>query len=549
MNLLIGSIKHRDRNSIENWVKTAVKFVSGKVVLLCLDEIVPQDIQELNQFGVEVVHYPTPNNGDINVSKFDRHLLARKYLETIDPKSTVLLTDTLDVVFQDDPFKWYEKNKKNKILLTNEGIEHQNEPWNMRGVLNAFPSFSDEIRNKDVFNSGLIMGEVGKVRDLLLLIYTLSVSVKPEFTDGIDQPAMNVALLNSTLKDYVQETTSTESFAVNCAVAGPTDLFIPWGFVNSYKYDLPQFNEKGVVNKDGELYCIVHQYNRVSEWNEFFNNKIRDMILPRKRSGTKTAIVVCGRSDSPYHQDWNQSFRFDADDYILCDVTNKITPQFENIKNYIQDNVVVYDINNLRETLNFYKEASDQHWWNHGGGRNIIWFYPHFRMMYFYKLFPDYDYYWFFDDDVTFPNGQLYEFIESHKHLDHDCMISYIFGDLNQKNQFDTHDMDENMVAYHAPNHNWLSHYPGPGDIQPENITEKYGSYFPLVRLSNDAMQVLWDEHNNGYYGYSEGYVPTVLNNKGLKLYSIYNKESNVKVNNDIIVYHRRYHQMKWENL
>ena len=34
-------------------------------------------------------------------------------------------------------------------------------------------------------------------------------------------------------------------------------------------------------------------------------------------------------------------------------------------------------------------------------------------------------------------------------------------------------------------------------------------------------MKTLVEEHEKGFYGYSEGYVPTILNHKGLKLYSI----------------------------
>jgi hypothetical protein len=164
-------------------------------------------------------------------------------------------------------------------------------------------------------------------------------------------------------------------------------------------------------------------------------------------------------------------------------------------------------------------------------------------------LNPDYDYYWFFDDDVTFPNNQLYDFVNAHKHLDHDCMISYIFGDLTQNLQLETWDMDENMIVYHSTEHNWLTHYPGHGDIQPLDVNKTYGSYFPLVRLSNRALNTLLEEHKKGYYGYSEGFVPTILNYKNLSLYSIYNKQSEIKVNKDLTVFHRRYHQMKWENL
>jgi hypothetical protein len=723
MNYLIGSIKHCSKNRIYTWAKSASIYCSAKIILLCLDEVLPEDLQDLTDINVEVVHIPTEPQADINISKFERHFVSRKYLESLQEGDIILLTDTLDVVFQADPFKWYEQNKTNKVLLTSEGVEHRSESWNMRGIGNAFLPFADEVASRDVINSGIIMGECKYVRDLLLLIYGLTLNIKPEHTEGIDQPALNVTMLADSLREITQITTTSEAFAVNCAVAGPTPQFEPWGFSQSYKYDLPMFNGDNVTNKDNIPYCLVHQYNRVEEWNRFFVEKykeqftkegarkyhifsenssihwlpfdtkdkvildfgcgrggvtdydeygpiwfkkvgakkiigvdgsqeeinfftestqndktftfIQKMILSKadvesileqypevsaikidiegaekefcdidsrylrnvseiaieyhspslkQRSlekilewgfnlhtigdfdgsdehqgvlfarksvvnSNKTAIAVCTRGNSGFHDDWNRVFNFTPDDYMLCDVSSNQVPPINTTLKYVQDNVVMYNEGNLQNTFNFYLEPSNKHWWNNGGGRNINWFYPHFRMLYFYKVQPDYDYYWFFDDDVTFPENQLYDFVEKHKSLDHDCMITYIFGGLDQENQPLTHNMDENMVAYHSTNHNWLSHYPGDGDIQPSEVTEKYGSYFPLVRLSNKAMAILLREHQKGFYGYSEGYVPTILNHYGLKLYSIYNKQSNITLDNNLIVHHRRYHQLQWENL
>jgi hypothetical protein len=128
-------------------------------------------------------------------------------------------------------------------------------------------------------------------------------------------------------------------------------------------------------------------------------------------------------------------------------------------------------------------------------------------------------------------------------------MITYLFSDLNQVKQEDTLEMDQSMGSYHNFDHTWLSHYPGDGDKHPEDLKEKYGSYFPLVRLSNEALRVLVEEHEKGLYGYSEGYVPTILNYRGLKLYSIYGTDSKVKVDPNIIVYHRRYLELEWKNV
>jgi hypothetical protein len=547
MNYLIGSIKHCGRDKIYTWAKSASIYCSSKIILLCLDEVLPEDLQDLTDLNVEVVHIPTKPQTDINISKFERHFISRNYLNNVNDDDIVLLTDTLDVVFQADPFKWYKQNKINKILLTSEGITFEHEHWNMRGVSNAFTSFVDEIRTKDVLNSGIIMGETKYVRDLLLYIYSLTYNIKSEHTEGIDQPAMNVAMLSNSLRELVQVTTTSENFAVNCAVAGPTEQFISWAFDQNYKYDLPIFENNLVVNKDKQSYCLVHQYNRVHDWNEHFKQKYK--YKPYIKPSEDTAVVVCRRAVTYYDDDWRKTLIKNNHDYLLCNVELEDQFNTNTVLDYVQDNVILYSTENIRNTFNFHIEASDKHWWNNGGSRNIIWFYPHFRMMYFYKLHPEYEYYWFFDEDVTFPENHLYDIVDAHKNLDHDCMITYLFSDVNNENPSQVPIVDENMVSYHSLDHYWLSHYPGPGDIHPDDVKEKYGSYFPIVRLSNKAMKMLVEEHEKGFYGYSEGYVPTTLNHQGLKLYSIFNKDSKITADESLIAFHRRYLELQWKNL
>lgn len=735
MDILIGSIKHCDRDRIDIWVKSALKYVKARKVLICLDEVVPPSILELNNLGFEVIHYPTNQNSDVNVSKFDRHILSRKFLQSVEDNSIVLLTDTIDVVFQNDPFDWYRKNKNNKLLITSEGILVGHESWNMGGISNSFPYFVDEVRNVEVYNSGIIMGEVEKVKDLLLFIYNLSVNVKPQFTEGIDQPAMNVTLLSSVFKEITQFTTTDESFAVNCAVAGPTPQFVSWGFERNYIYNLPIFSDNGIVNKNGELYCIVHQYNRIEKWNNFFkevylddklknykkysivseNSKdhwepfnfqdkvvldlgcgrwygvenyeqyspiyfgkngakkvigidmsssdieyyksnnvgnpifefeiqeinspkdieiliekyeitaiksdiegaeihllnvdpyyfnnitdmaieyhsklIRDLFLEKlpqlgytvdcignftfandsagvifahknqsetvkklslnriQSTDENTAIVICTTAAfTAYYDFWKKELKYDKNEFILCDVSsNKLLPS-NIILDFIQDNVINYTLDSVKSVLNFNTEPSSKHWWNMGGGRNIIWFYAHMRMLYFYKSFPDYEYYWFFDDDITFPKQQLYEFLNSHKDLKQDCLITYLFSNTGNENISEVPFIDNNMGSYHATNANWLIHYPGDGDKHPTDLKETYGSFFPIVRFSNRAMRALLEEHNKGYFGYSEGWVPSILNYKGLSLYSIFNQESKVQTNNNILIHHK-FWEILWTNV
>ena len=83
MNYLIGSIKHCGRDKIYTWVKSASIYCSAKIILICLDEILPEDLQDLTDLNVEVVHIPTKPQTDINISKFERHFISRNYFYII----------------------------------------------------------------------------------------------------------------------------------------------------------------------------------------------------------------------------------------------------------------------------------------------------------------------------------------------------------------------------------------------------------------------------------------------------------------------------------
>lgn len=66
----------------------------------------------------------------------------------------------------------------------------------------------------------------------------------------------------------------------------------------------------------------------------------------------------------------------------------------------------------------------------------------------------------------------------------------------------------------------WLSFAPGPGDNY--RFTEKlFGSFFPIVRFSAKALSYLVACNHEGFYGYSEGFVPTTIANKGFTVASM----------------------------
>lgn len=179
-----------------------------------------------------------------------------------------------------------------------------------------------------------------------------------------------------------------------------------------------------------------------------------------------------------------------------------------------------YTEKELRDNLNFYGNVSKKHFWNSRGDKNIIWFYAHFRMLNFYLKNPNYDYYWFFDDDVKM--GDWGKFFEGTDNDDSDFLGYFIFKNKNVESQTNVPKMDDKTSSRHT----WFDRFPGDGDNIGSDTKELFGSFFPVNRFSNNAMKKLLELHNEGLHGYSEGFVPTMLNKYGYKLSSLINPDN-----------------------
>jgi hypothetical protein len=194
-----------------------------------------------------------------------------------------------------------------------------------------------------------------------------------------------------------------------------------------------------------------------------------------------------------------------------------------------------YNENDVRKNLNFYKHIGPKHFWNSVGNRTIIWFYAHFRMLNFYLSNPNHDYYWFFDDDVKAQNWD--DFFKVFENNDSDFISYFCFKNENVESQPDVPKIDHKTFSYKL----WFERFPGDGDTLPENTNEIFGSFFPVVRLSKRALEELLKVNNEGYYGYSEGFVPTILNRKGFKLQTLIDNNDTSKHFNvdDVVIRHK----------
>jgi hypothetical protein len=189
---------------------------------------------------------------------------------------------------------------------------------------------------------------------------------------------------------------------------------------------------------------------------------------------------------------------------------------------YLSDNYPIgieYNEQMVRDTFGFKSNVSKKHWWNQQGNRNIIWFYAHLRMAYYYTLNPNEDWYWFMDDDVICNNWQ--DFFKSFEENKTDFISYYVFKKDGVVSQPNIPTIDNKTFS----NQLWFNRFPGDQDQIKEN-SELFGSFFPIVRFSNKSLKHLAELLKKGIHGYSEGFVPTVLNEEGFTIDTIFNNKS-----------------------
>lgn len=226
----------------------------------------------------------------------------------------------------------------------------------------------------------------------------------------------------------------------------------------------------------------------------------------------KECVGICFTPNTyhSYKNNWSY-FNNRQDSYFIIDNTinsNKLIDGF------------YYTENDIRKNLNFSGNVSKRHFWNSQGNRNIIWFYAHFRMINFYLSNKNYDYYWFFDDDIICNDWDT--FFNSFKNDESDFISYFIFKNTNVEIYPTIPKIDGRTYSKGS----WFDRFPGHQDNLKNDNKMYFGSFFPIVRYSKRALEELLNQTLEGYTGYGEGFVPTTLSKLDFKMNTIFKPDN-----------------------
>lgn len=283
--LIIGAFNnYTDYDVLKPWVQSIkdTKF-DGDIVLIAIDTEATL-LRKLSDEGVYVVSATTDKKMMIHMLRF---IYIYDYLKRNEGKYRfVVSTDVRDVIFQKNPVEFLTNtigsSTEHNIIASSESILIKDEEWNRINILKNFGEyFYNDVKNNHVCNVGILAGKSEYVKDLCFHLYQFSLN-RPDWV--ADQSAYNMILSFKPWKENAYLSTLSDAWAANLHVTNKPDLKEA---LEPYLLEKRPFMKDGLIcNSDGEPFVIVHQYDRVPEWMEYFSKKFGTNITKDTNTGT-----------------------------------------------------------------------------------------------------------------------------------------------------------------------------------------------------------------------------------------------------------------------
>jgi thiamine pyrophosphokinase len=267
--VLVGLSNNISQNikKIKVWSQSFKSHTGGDVVLLCAN-INDNEINLCKELGIIPIPVVVEDTWYINNKRL-KHTLD--FISSSD-YGLFMVTDVFDVAFQNDPF--VKMDGKYDVFVGSEGLTINEEPWNGDVISKVFPNDLELCRQHDIICSGVIGGK----KDPLVRLYTKLNDMCENSNNSHnikDQAALIVMIVKNEIEN-LKIFSFDEGWTLHCAIGGPTQFFESWGFKNTLTNrfgGIPYIKENKLCNHKGEIYDIVHQFNRIPEWNELITKE------------------------------------------------------------------------------------------------------------------------------------------------------------------------------------------------------------------------------------------------------------------------------------
>ena len=280
--LVIGCITNYTFDKIEIFVKSLEQSGFDGHKAMVVYNVPFSTVEELQNRGWLVIGFNSDENKKQYTYKDDFRIMCGRqlhYYETIQAIQSqfgdlryIIAPDPKDVIFQLNPSKWLEENLGDKkINVGCESLRYKDERWGSNNLLESFgETVYDRCKENLIFNCGTVAGDWKIMSELFLNIYLMCVG-SPNKTP--DQAALNTLLSFDAYKMITNFAMSEDAWACQAGTTIDTK-------VTSYAKDKlvepqPILDGDIVKTSKGIPFTLVHQYDRIPEWNKILTEKYK----------------------------------------------------------------------------------------------------------------------------------------------------------------------------------------------------------------------------------------------------------------------------------
>jgi hypothetical protein len=267
--LIIGGCTNYGINQLKPWVLSINEVTKDENVdkVMCVGVASQETRDWLVEQGFKIVDMPKMNV-PVHVLRF---ISIYDYLKThFNKYRYVVTTDVKDVFFQYSPFQWLVNNIGSSMLVAgSESMRYKDEPWGNENLMQTYGGYVyDLFKNNKIYNVGTIGGDAEYVKDLVFNIFTNAVN-RP--IPIVDQAVYNVLINTQPYFDIMKFADQDDAWA--CQAGTTVDPSKIEQFRPFLTEGEPQFDNGVVWTSKRDMFCIVHQYDRVPEWKKFVEQK------------------------------------------------------------------------------------------------------------------------------------------------------------------------------------------------------------------------------------------------------------------------------------
>lgn len=281
--LIVGCYTNYNWDQIKYWVNSIEKsgFTGDKAMIVFNSDFAT--VQQLLDRNFSIFAFQRDDTNQQFIAPSMTHIVVQRFyhlweyinkLPADRQYNRIITTDVKDVVFQTNPSEWLDKNLGDKkVLVSSECLQYKNEPWGNENMRRSFPMVYDYMRDKTIYNCGVLAGDICVMKDLFLNIYLTCLGLPSQIPGGggPDQAALNILLSLEPYKSITKYASSEEGWACQAGTtADPVKIenFRPYLLEAESKFD----GNFATTNK-GDIYPILHQWDRIPAWKPIIENR------------------------------------------------------------------------------------------------------------------------------------------------------------------------------------------------------------------------------------------------------------------------------------